>query len=103
MHPALALQRAGRSSWLDALFQCGGFWLQIALRTGAFPTRVDVCIVSNHPARVQTLVDGWRMPHLRVCGTTNVLNPEEQYALLWEHRQVLEQAYQTGEPSTSRR
>ena len=71
--------------------------MQIALRTGAFPTRVDVCIVCDRPARLQTLLDSWHMPHLRVCGTSNVLNREERYALLWEHREVLEKAYREGE------
>lgn len=70
---------------------------QIALRTQAYPTRVDLCVVSNQPARVQTMLESWQMPHVRVCGTRNRLNASEQYALLWEHRSVLEKAYADSE------
>jgi hypothetical protein len=70
--------------------------MQIALRTQAFPTRVDMCIVTNRPQRMQTLLDSWCMPHVRVCGTNNTLDSREQYALLWEHREVMKQAHQEG-------
>jgi hypothetical protein len=72
--------------------------LQIAMRTGAYPTRVDMCVVSNYPERVETLLETWHMPHVRVCGSYNTLNTtKEKYALVWEHREAVEKAYQEGE------
>lgn len=70
---------------------------QIAQRTANYPTRVDLCIVTDEPARVQALFDSWALPHTRVCGTYNQLNASEQYALVWEHRAAFEKAYREGE------
>lgn len=77
--------------------------LQIAMRSGAYPTQVDMCVVSDQPAKVQMLVGTWDMPHVRVCGTHNRQNASEKYALLYEHRDTLAQAHQTGGPGDASR
>lgn len=70
---------------------------QIAMQTAAYPTRVDMCVISDQPAKVQALLDSWTMPHVSVCGTYNKLNASEKYALVWEHRAAIERAYAEGE------
>jgi len=71
--------------------------LQVLSRAASYPTHVDICIVSDAPGNVQNLLAFWDYPQARACGAWHEVNTTaDPFALVWEHRAVVENATATG-------
>ncbi|KAL0043856.1 hypothetical protein WJX82_009515 [Trebouxia sp. C0006] len=91
---------------LASLFVCITFkwnvqklvYLQQVLRPfDQFPTCVTICIVTDNAAGVELVLSDWPNRRAQVCLEAQENQP---YDLLWEHRQVMADAYKTGKYTT---
>ena len=60
-----------------------------------YPTHVDVCVVTDNRAALSNVFLDWELgSSLWVCETEKDTADTNEYALLFEHRQVMKQAFQ---------
>ncbi|KAK9813224.1 hypothetical protein WJX72_011004 [[Myrmecia] bisecta] len=91
---------------LERIFVCITFhwnvvklvYLQQAIENMiAYPTIVVICINTDLPRNLQNVLDVWDLPHVTVCNETRVVDDDNKYALLWEHRAVMAMAATSGQ------
>ena len=74
-----------------------GYLEQSVATVLGYPTNVDVCVLTDHPDKLENVFLAWEMRGLRVCEESGAADDDpNQYALLWRHRAVLARAA-TGE------
>ena len=67
-----------------------------------YPTHVDVCVVTDNEAALARVFIDWDLGgSLWVCNTDKDADDPNEYALLFEHRQVMKQAYRGGSSTIS--
>lgn len=69
-------------------------------RAASYPIHVDVCIVSDEPGNVDALLGFWDYPQAKACGGGPEVNATEPFALVWEHRAVIQNATETGQKAS---
>lgn len=61
-----------------------------------YETAVDICIITNEPDKAREVLHKWQFLSTRVCEFDSKVE-DEQYALVWKHREVFDKALSSGE------
>ncbi len=68
-----------------------------------YPTRVNVCVVTDAPVRLERVLARWGMKDVWVCDESrSLLADSHPYALVWRHRDVLANAAKSVFPAYSK-
>lgn len=69
--------------------------LQVLENTLSYPTTTTITVVTNKVEALENVLLLWRMQDVIVKGQQDMLD-NHTYALLWEHRSVMEEAHSQG-------
>ena len=70
--------------------------LQVLQTYTGYPTNVEVCVITNAPERLSNVMQSrWNFTSVSVCGTRREMT--HAFQLAWEHRDIMELAYEKGE------
>ncbi|CAL5224154.1 g6791 [Coccomyxa viridis] len=72
--------------------------LQLVLHTiQDYPTNTTVCLITNEPERLRTVLKHWNFDRVTVCGEERTLG--HAFQLAWVHREVMETVFQRDDHS----
>ena len=75
---------------------CESALLQVIQTYTGYPTNVEVCVITNAPERLSSVMHTrWNFTSVSVCGTKREMT--HAFQLAWEHRDIMEFAYEEGE------
>jgi len=69
-------------------------YMQVLQSVDEFPTCVTICIVTDRAPQMEQVLTSW--PSYRQAKVCAEVQESQPYDLLWEHRHVMAEAYQTG-------
>ena len=86
-----------RIQGLTHIVVIGGIDVSQVLQTyTSYPTNVEVCVITNAPERLFNVMHSrWNFTSASVCGTRREMT--HAFQLAWEHRDIMELAYERGE------
>lgn len=69
--------------------------LQVLHTIQDYPTNTTVCLITNEPERLRTVLKHWNFDRVTVCGEERTLG--HAFQLAWVHREVMETVFQRGQ------